>query len=62
MSLIKQKPNIKLLGEKCQILRYLEKDPQTEVSVKNMMYPTVKSSSIETSARAFANIRIIACA
>ena len=38
------------------------KRSSTEVSVKNMMYPTVKSSSIETSARAFANIRIIACA
>lgn len=62
MSLVKQKPNIKLSGEKCQILRYLEKDPQTEASVKNMMCPIVNPSSIDTSARAFANIRIIACA
>ena len=47
MSSVKRKINVKCLGEKCQALRYLEKGPQTKTSVKNMMYPVVKPSSIE---------------
>ena len=76
MSSVKRKLNVKSLGEKCQALRDLEKGPQTKRSVKNMMYPFVKPSSIEITnalnicrtrswkryARAFAKIRIIACA
>ena len=47
MSSVKQKLNVKSLGEKCQALRDLEKGPQTKKSLKNMMYPVVKPSSIE---------------
>ena len=47
MSLVKRKPNVKSLGEKCQALRDLEKGPQTKTAVKNMMYPVLKPSSIE---------------
>ena len=38
MSSVKQKLNVKSLGEKCQALRDLEKGPQTKKSLKNMMY------------------------
>ena len=78
MSSVKRKVNVKNLGKKCQVLRDLEKGPQTK-TVINMMYPVVKPSSIEITnalnilqnlsfsrswkyARAFAKIRIIACA
>ena len=44
---VKQKLNVKSLGKKCQGLRDLEKGPQTKTSVKNMIYPVVKTSSIE---------------
>ena len=47
MSLVKQKLNVKRIGEKCKALRDLEKGPQTKTSVKNMMYPVVKPISIE---------------
>ena len=47
MSSVKRKLNVKSLGEKCQALRDLEKGPQTKKSLKNMMYPVVKPSSIE---------------
>ena len=47
MSSVKRKLNVKSLGEKCQALRDPEKGPQTKTSVKNMMYPVVKTSSIE---------------
>ena len=47
MSSVMQKLNVKSLGEKCRVLRDLEKGPQTKTSVKNMMYPIVKPSYIE---------------
>ena len=47
MPSFKRKLNVKSLGENYQALRDLEKDPQTETSVKNMMHPAVKPSSIE---------------
>ena len=37
VSSVKQKLNVKSLGEKCQALRDLKKGPQTKKSVKNMM-------------------------
>ena len=36
MSLVWRKLNVKGLGEKCQALKDLGKDPQTKTSVKNM--------------------------
>ena len=47
MSSVKRKLNVKGLDEKCQALRHLEKGPQTKTSVKNMMYPVVKPSSLD---------------
>ena len=47
MSSFKGKQNVKSLSEKCHTLRDLEKGSQTKTSVKNMMYPVVKPSSIE---------------
>ena len=46
-ALISAKTQCKSLGENYQALRDLEKDPQTKTSVKNMMHPAVKPSSIE---------------
>ena len=47
MSSVKQKLNVERIGEICQALRDLEIGPQTKTSVKNMMYPVVKTGSIE---------------
>ena len=47
MTSVKQKLNVKSLGEKCQALRDLGKFSQTKTLVRNMMYPAVKPSSIE---------------
>ena len=47
MTSVKQKLNVKSLGEKCQALRDLGKFSQTKTLVRNMMYPVVKPSSIE---------------
>ena len=47
MSSVNRKLNIKILGEKFQALKGLEKGPQTKTTVKNMMHPVVKPSSIE---------------
>ena len=44
---VKGNLNVISLGEKCQALKDLEKGPQTKTSVKNMMYPVIKPSSIE---------------
>ena len=75
MTSVKPKLNVKSLGEKCQALRDLEKDPQTKTLVKNMMYLVEKPSSTEITnalntlqnlcwkryGRTFANFQIIAC-
>ena len=45
MNSVKQKLNVKSLGDKYQAMRDLEKSPQTKVLVKNMMYHAVMSSS-----------------
>ena len=47
MSSFKGKQNVKSLSEKCHTLRDLEKGSQAKTSVKNMMYPAVKPSSIK---------------
>ena len=46
MSSVNRKLNVNSLGEKCQALRDLEKGPQMK-TVKNMMNPIVKPSSVE---------------
>ena len=47
MSSVKRKFDVKGLGEKCQGLRDLEKVPQRNTSVKNMMHLVVKPNPIE---------------
>ena len=56
MSSIKRKLNVNSLGEKYKALRDLEKSTQTKTSVKNMMYPFVKPSSIEITNAYFAEL------
>ena len=44
---VKRKPNVKSFGKKRQVLRGLEKGPQTKMSLKNIMSPVVKLSSTD---------------